>query len=324
MAAALDLARRFVRASATNLIARVAPRAWIRLARQTGRGDDAQETPAGIAAYFASCFGDYFQVLGVPPQAIDTWLRGRTVLEYGPGNLPGVALLMAAHGAERVICVDRFPLVRLSRKNVAALRCLLDGLDPAARARALACLRDPDDLAGGFDPRRLDVRLDERGLSGLDSEADLVVSRAVMEHVNDIPAIFCDMERALRPGALAVHQVDLRSHGLHRRTPLDFLAWPGWMWNLMYSSKGSPNRWRIDRYREVLAGTGLVVLKLEATHRASPQDVAAVRDVLAMPFRSLSDEDLAWLGFWLICRRPERIAARASDRDATPAAMRHG
>ena len=109
--------------------------------------------------------------------------------------------------------------------------------------------------------------------------------------------------RAMRPGALAVHQVDLKSHGLHRDNVLDFLTWSPWLWNLMYSQKGVPNRWRVDRFREILGAIAVEDLRFEPTLRARPEDIAGVRQYLAEPFRHLSDEDLGWLGFWLVFRK---------------------
>ena len=108
------------------------------------------------------------------------------------------------------------------------------------------------------------------------------------------------------PGALAIHQVDLKSHGLHRENILDFLSWSSELWNLMYSHKGVPNRWRIDRYRDLLEAMPVETLVLEPTARAAPEVIAAVRPRLADPFRRLSDEDLAWLGFWLVFRKAGR------------------
>jgi hypothetical protein len=131
-----------------------------------------------------------------------------------------------------------------------------------------------------------------------------VISRAVLEHVNDLRATFVDMRNVLREHGIAVHQVDLKSHGLHRRTPLDFLTWPTSLWTLMYGHKGVPNRWRVDRYRQILAELGLDTVSLEATAFAEQGSIDAVRAYLARPFRELSDEDLSWLGFWLVCCRP--------------------
>jgi hypothetical protein len=141
------------------------------------------------------------------------------------------------------------------------------------------------------------------GVSGIHGEIDLVLSRAVLEHVAALEGTFADMVCAMRPGALAVHQVDLKSHGLHRDNVLDFLNWTPGLWNLMYSHKGVPNRWRVDRYRKILSNIPVETLRLEPTIRARPEDIAGVRRHLAEPFRELSEEDLAWLGFWLVFRK---------------------
>jgi trans-aconitate methyltransferase len=133
--------------------------------------------------------------------------------------------------------------------------------------------------------------------------ADLVYSRAVLEHVNDLEATFVDMVAAMRPGAVAIHLVDLRSHGLHRKNPLDFLSWSPRLWDAMYSAKGVPNRWRVNRYREAMAELPVEVLALEMTASATQEDIERVRPVLAAPFRSLSDADLSWLAFWLVFRK---------------------
>jgi hypothetical protein len=72
----------------------------------------------------------------------------------------------------------------------------------------------------------------------------------------------------------------------------------------MYSAKGVPNRLRVNAYRDAIAQSGLELIAMKPTLRASPDDVRAVRPELAAQFRNLSDEDLSWLGFWLVCRKP--------------------
>lgn len=292
---------RVVRAVATNQLARVAPGAYVRLTGQTGRGDSGSETAQSIADYFVDCVADYAARLGV--QDIGEIVRDRTMLEYGPGDLPGVALLMVAKGARRVLCVDRFPLVSLDARSVAVIQRLLERCSPPERERMRSCMRDPDDISQGFRSDRIEYRVLRDGLSALESEVDMVYSRAVLEHVNDLTATFDDMILALRPGGLAIHQVDLSSHGLHRDNPLDFLTWRMPVWNAMYSAKGVPNRWRVDRYRELLDRPGIEVQQIEATRRAEPAHVTAVRPRLAPEFRDTPDEDLAWLGFWVVFRK---------------------
>lgn len=293
---------RIARATLTNQVARFAPGAYVRLTGQTGRGDADAESPDDIAAYFRQCVADYLAFAGAPSQG--SFFAGRHVVEYGPGDFPGVAVLLLVAGANKVWCVDRFPLVRLSEKNVGVWHALLADMDHAERERARALLLDPNDPAGGFRRERLEYIVRPHGFSGLQAQADLVISRAVLEHVNDLPGTFADMLTALKPGGAAMHQVDLKSHGLHRQNPLDFLAWPGWLWALMYSHKGVPNRWRIDRYRAILQGLPLQDLRLQPTLRAAAEDVRAIRPRLAAPFRALTDEDLSCLALWVGFRKP--------------------
>jgi SAM-dependent methyltransferase len=297
--------RRAVPAILTNQIARFAPGWYVRLTRETGRGGG-EESVEDIASYFEACFADYFRVLEIDPGKVPDWLEGKRVLEYGPGDVPAVALLMLAHGAQEAICVDRFALVSLSAKNIGVLRRLIERLPAPARSRAEDCFQARGEPESGFREERLHYIVQPSGLSGLRDAADLVISRAVLEHVNDLSSTFEDLHAVLRADGIAVQKVDLRSHGLHRSNPLDFLTWPIWLWSLMYSGKGVPNRWRVDRYRRDLGEQALKVLHLAPTTLAEPRDVAAVRPHLAEPFRDLSDEDLSWLGFWLVCKRAPR------------------
>lgn len=294
---------RLVKAYLTNILASVAPRFYVRLTGQTGRGGE-EESPSDVADYFRQCFDDYFDKLGVPSAGVETFLAGKSILEYGPGDIPGVAFLMYAYGASHIICVDRFPLVAWSEKNLAVIEDLLNNLPELRRQRLGECFNVPGRAESGLKSGTVDYRITDSGLSNAVAEVDLVLSRAVLEHVNDLPATFTDMYQALRPGGIAVHQVDLKSHGLHRRNELDFLTWPVQLWDIMYSHKGVQNRWRIDKYREIIADTQFEIRLLVPTARAENTTIDEVRPYLAAPFKRLSDEDLAWLGFWLVLQKP--------------------
>lgn len=299
----IQVAIRVVRAWSTNQVARFAPAAYLRLTRQTGRGTRVEETPHSVAEYFLSCFNEYLEVLQIDRGGVFAYLRDKVVLEYGPGDVPGVALLMFAYGAASVVCVDRFPVLSLSEQNSRTVDALLERLPEEARRRAQTALRRVDGKVVSFDPGRITYLVRKSGLAGLRGTVDLVISRAVLEHVDDLSATFADMEASLRPGGTAAHLVDLKSHGMHRSNPLDFLSWPPALWRIMHSHKGVPNRWRVTHYRDILKRSGLSVLRLTPTAHAAVSDVAAVRPHLARPFQAIPDEELAWLGFWLVCRK---------------------
>lgn len=304
VASLLSRPQRVLRAMATNALAFAAPSLYVRLTGQTGREERTQSSPAATARYFELSFREYFERLGVPADQVEQYLAGKVVMEYGPGDLPGVALLMIAHGASRVICIDRFALVRFDAFSVDVIKELLGALNGERRSRAEAALRDATRLEAGLRPERIEYMVARNGISGLRDVCDLVVSRAVLEHVNDLPATLQDVAAVLKPGADTVHKIDLRSHGLHESTPLDFLLWPTALWSAMYSAKGVPNRLRVDAYRRALSATPLAVSMFEPEGRYAAADVAAVRPHLPTHLVGLSDDDLSWQNFWLVARKP--------------------
>lgn len=293
---------RALRAIATNQVARLSPGMYVSLTGETGRGRDAASAQ-DVAGYFRTCFDDYAAKLGMSPEAFSIWLRDKRILEYGPGDVPAMGLLLLAHGARSVVCVDRFPLIRLSPENRAIIAAVLAGLDGELLQRAQAAFSIPGNIDSGFAPDRLRYAVRPNGLSGERGTADLIISRAVLEHVNDLPATFKDMSDALAPGGIAIHQVDLKSHGLHEANPLDFLTWPAWLWHFMYSHKGVPNRERPGAYRHAIAGTGLEILEMTPTALYPGEVVTAVQPHLPNRFRTERNDDLAWQGFWLRLRR---------------------
>lgn len=289
------------RAVATNLVARIAPAVYVRLTRQTGRGAD--EGPEAIANYFVRSFDDYRERL-VGNAPFGPFLRGKRVLEYGPGDVLGVALLLYAHGADRVDCVDRFPLESASAKNLEVYRVLLASMPGVVRVRGEHAFNVAGEPASGFRPECVRYRITPDGLAGETGAYDLIVSRAVLEHVNSLPATLRDIDRGLRPGGVSVHSVDLRSHNLDRDVPLDFLTWPEWLYRLMYSHKGFPNRLRVPDYHHAIRETGLELVSMQPSAQASPADVDRVHGHLARHLRHADREKLGWLGFWMTLRQP--------------------
>jgi SAM-dependent methyltransferase len=302
---------RITRAIATNVLAYLAPRYYLKITEQTGRGDGDTE-PEQVAEYFYQCFKDYIDQLSLSLDQTSGFLKGKTLLEYGPGDTPGVALLFYAFGAESIVLVDRFPMLKLDTNNLTIISALMEKLSEPEKARVARAFKKTGNPESGFKEEVIRYRTHPKGLSDLHESIDMVYSRAVLEHVIDLEASFRDMFNALKPGGIAVHQVDLKSHGLHKNSPLDFLIWPSWLWWAMYSGKGVPNRWRIDKYRDILSETGLVTTELKSTAAAAQRDIVSVRTKLASTFSGISDQDLSCLGFWLHFYKPV-VTTRALD-----------
>lgn len=131
------------------------------------------------------------------------------------------------------------------------------------------------------------------------ADQDLVYSQAVLEHVEDINATHTALARRLRPGGIASHAVDFRSHCIT----------PGWDGHLQYS----PGLWRVVKGRRPYLLNRLSPTEhLEAMERAGfrilredriTQEPTVPARRLADIFRSWSSEDRRTAAMTIVAQR---------------------
>ena len=276
--------------------------------------------PALSVEYIKEVFSDYKSYGKIER------FHGR-VVEIGPGDNAGVAMLIAADGAESVDMVDRYYSARDPKRQSAVYKALVSSSENLRSLYSAADLFREETfprLKRHYGP---DASAEE--FFATREGYDFIVSRAVMEHTYDPELAIARMAHALSPGGVMIHQVDLRDHGMF--TPvfheLKFLEVPEPIYSRMTRSSGRPNRVLIDRYRSTLDASGLdytiLVTALvavgdvtphlpydaipEASRRIAEECVEAARPKLARRFQLLAARDLAVSGILIIARRPDRI-----------------
>jgi SAM-dependent methyltransferase len=284
---------------------------------------------AASVRYIREVYDDYIRYGGLSAGA----LNGRSVLELGPGDNFGVALLFLAAGAQRAICLDKF----YSRRDEAHQREIYERvrreLAPPETERFDAALDLNNKDGIRFAPERLECLYGfgvEEAASRLDGmQFDFIVSRAVLEEVHNIDGAFASMDRLLRPGGMLIHKVDLSDYRLFSSrgfSPLEFLSIPDIIYDRMSSDSGLPNRRRRDYYASKLRALGYeatlsftavlnrplspYVESLSPDHY-TPAELAATQQIrprLCAQFRGCSDEDLLATGIFIAARKPERAA----------------
>ena len=143
-------------------------------------------------------------------------LPGANILELGPGTDFGPQLIFASHGA-KVTVADRFLSPwddHYHPQFYRMLRARWDG--PAAALDAV--------IAANAYPLQAIGRIAQSG-EELDLPAgsfDLVLSNAVLEHVQDLPRVAENLARITKSPGLNMHQIDFRDHADFSR-PLEFL-----------------------------------------------------------------------------------------------------
>ena len=275
--------------------------------------------PAVAADYAESAFAGVLRGGALDPAAV----AGMRVLELGPGDNVGLALRFVASGAREVVTLDRFEIGRDPARERGIYDEVIARLPKGEAARARTALEPSAGLL-----RSITGLGAEAALEVLERESfDLILSVAVLEHVDDLDASFDAMDALLRPGGLMLHQVDFRDHGMFSgggQHPLTFLTIGERTWRAMTSGWGGPNRRLIDYYRVKLAELGydarlLVSEVLGVEEHLEPCDVledelsvtdeqrrsiARIRDRLQPEFRDLPDEDLVPEGVFVVARKP--------------------
>lgn len=262
-------------------------------------------------------------------------LAGTRILELGPGDNLGVALCLVAKGARSVTCLDRFRPLRDELRNGRIYRRLHETSTAAERRVMDAALRWSADGTVRFDPERIDCRYGvavEEASSVLPAGSfDVVISRAVLEHVYDLEAAWHGMTRLLAADGRMWHKVDFRNHGFFAGVhPLHFLTLNPALWKLVSSPDPTLNRQRLPSYLRLAAGSFERVevyvthvlendellphrARLEAGRDYGQRELAllaSIRPRLRSPFREMTDEELLISGIFMDCGRPRRAQGR--------------
>jgi SAM-dependent methyltransferase len=258
-------------------------------------------------------------------------LRGKRILEIGPGDNFGVALKFLATGAAQVVCLDKFYSKRDPEQQYKIYQALREKLDDGSRHRFDKAIN----LSSGIEinPEKL------RYICGTGIEKaeelfepksfDLIISNAVIEHLYNTDAAFDAMNSLLVPGGNMVHVIDLRDHGMFSSNgmhPLTFLTIPDHVYRLMTIDSGKPNRRLISYYREkmveleydakilithIIGENGEVLphkerIELNVDYSESTIFfINKLRSKLTDRFKDMSDEELMVSVIFLIARKPE-------------------
>lgn len=231
----------------------------------------------------------------------EDYLKGRKVLELGPGPDLGVGLMLLAEGAAQYMAVDandlatRMPpsfyerlFLRISNKaDVGALRRELAGMERRNPNRLHYVVRRDFDLVAALEGKR----------------AEVIFSQASFEHFDDIHKTIEQLSLVAAEDAVLVMSVDLRTHSrwIRDRDPNNIYRYPGWLYRLM-DFDGIPNRVRPREYEAALARNGWSDIVIKPLTSLTSVQAEAVRPHLHHPFRS-HQSDMHCLTISLFARR---------------------
>jgi len=273
--------------------------------------------------YINEVYNDYIHYGNLDQDEI----RGKQILEIGPGDNFGVALKFIAKGAEKVTSLDRFYSKRDNIQQLNIYQALLKTFSPDEISDVEAAI-EISDMTFKIKESKIQY-LFGQGIEDFitpNNKFDLIISRAVLEHVQNPDKAFDNMDSFLKNGGKMLHKVDLRNHGIFSElsdNPLYFLTINSRIWALMSKHSGSPNRKRINYYEKKLKSLGYEY-KIYVTHILNKKEilphkihiskgidyddkdlafVVNIRPYLAKEFKRLSDHELIISGIFLVVKK---------------------
>lgn len=254
-------------------------------------------------------------------------IEGATVLELGSGWHPVIPVLLRASGARRVVLTDLerlldLPLLKSAFAAVHARRAAVAarlGLDPSGLKEDLARFEQDPDLFCALERLGLSYRVPFDPSELAADSLDVVVSRAVLEHV--APARLEDMaaafHRALRPGGVMCHVIDNSDHWQHKDKSIsrvNFLRYDDalWRWTSV-NPQAYQNRLRHGDYLALFARRGFRILREESEiDEAALSELETMR--LARRFHATPKIELAKITSYIVVQKPG-ARARGSAKD---------
>jgi len=179
-------------------------------------------------------------------------LEGMKVLEIGPGENLGLALKLIANGVSKVVCVDKFNSLTDGNSQRKIYNHIINNLTEKQKTLSEQALKiSNDDCIFNADHIEYNNCSVVDLVKKYENTFDLVISRAVLEHIHNIGDVLEATNKLLTNGGLAIHEVDFRDHGMFTMYGLHELAMykiDDLTWEKMSSNIGAPNRKTVNYY----------------------------------------------------------------------------
>jgi hypothetical protein len=227
--------------------------------------------------------------------------EGVTVLEIGPGETLGSAVLLACAGAT-VSVADRFLAPWDPEFHDPFYRALLAKVASRGEAYTAPIRRLLDTGTFGRDVVRCHPFAAEE-LWKIRDRFDVVLSNAVLEHVQSIETTAENLAAVTAAGGYGFHQVDFRDHRDFTR-PLEYLTMSRTDFERIRQRTFCEGgcQWRVSTFGAAFEAAGFSHT-VSPNLMADPQYVRDVRPRLHPEFAGHTDEDLAAASAFFVLRR---------------------
>lgn len=220
-------------------------------------------------------------------------IKGKNILELGPGADLGVGLILLAKGARKYNAIDVNPLVYKVPKGF--YDSLLDEITKRIPGANINDLKYQLQLFYEGKNDRLNYIYDKNfSFSRLKSEMiDIVFSQAAFEHFDNIENTLREVSEIMPDGGWMFSVIDFQTHTrwIRERDPLNIYRYSDKIYKNL-SFKGIPNRVRSDDYIRYLEKFGWENIKFLPKKNLTQPEMKITKPYLYGRFRNCKDMDI--------------------------------
>ena len=169
-------------------------------------------------------------------------IKGKTVLELGPGNSYINAYNFLMMGAKKVILVDKYPRLIKTDKQREFFKEEIDHITQKY-GQKLPFIKN-----GKVDSKYIQF-IDKDLTEAEVKDVDFIFSNSVLEHIRNVEDNIKAMSLCLNKNGYMLHNIDLRDH-YNFNKPFLFYKYSDNTWNKYLTKEGISytNRWRYDDF----------------------------------------------------------------------------
>jgi len=235
--------------------------------------------------------------------------KNKKILEIGPGTDLGTGLFLKARGAKIYTAVDPFKMLCANKKFYSQIIKFLENkigvnknFEELIKKIYLAIKNNQKEIKLP-DFQYLNISA-EKMATCLTIKYDIILSQAVLEHINNIGEAFKQMFDVLKNKGMICHEIDFKTHTrfIKNIDPLNLLRYNKKIYDNI-SFVGSPNRLRINDYCCLARNAGFTNIKIIILDKLNNKKIQIVKKSLAKPFCDYKTVNLQVLSAVLIAQK---------------------
>ena len=231
------------------------------------------------------------------------FFKDKVILELGPGADLGISLILLAMGVKKYIefdvnQLDRSTPAEFYEKLLNILKNKYPNIDiPYLKEQLDGCRSGPGD--------RIKYIVDKNfTMSQVEDKVDIVFSQAAFEHFTDVEKTFRELSNLVKEGGTLVAEIDLKTHTrwIKDRDPLNIYRYNEFFWEL-FNFKGSPNRVRTFKYKELLEKNGWVDIEIAPLTILEEKYLEKIMPSLSKNFKEMPSSEMKMLSIILMAKK---------------------